>query len=91
MVCRICNSKLNQKIVNLGKQPISSIFYSKKNNNLTKFSLDLYKCSKCKLVQFFKSVPIKKMYGLNYGYQTSISNLMISHLIEKKNYLKKKR
>ena len=31
------------------------------------------------------------MYGLNYGYQTSISNLMISHLIEKKKLLEKKK
>ena len=91
MRCRICNSKLNYKIVNLGKQPISSIFYSKKKNNLSKFSLDLYKCKKCKLVQFLRSVPIKKMYGLSYGYQTSISNLMLSHLKDKKKSLEKKK
>ncbi len=91
MKCRICKSKRLKKIVNIGKQPISSIFYKKKNYNLKKFSLDLYKCRVCSLVQFLKSVPVKKMYGLTYGYQTSISNLMLSHLKSKiSNFQKRK-
>jgi len=83
--------KKSKKIIEIGSQPISSIFYKSKKYNLKKFSLDLYECKNCKLVQFLKSVPIKQMYGLTYGYQTSISKLMLSHLKSKKNNLQKRK
>ena len=91
MYCRICNIRKLKKIIKIGSQPISSIFHKTEKKNLKKFSLDLFECKNCKLVQFSKSVPIKQMYGLTYGYQTSISNLMLSHLKDKKKiFLKKK-
>ena len=43
-------------------------------------------------VQFsstFNNVNIKKMYGRHYGYKTSVSKMMISHLKEKVERLKK--
>ncbi len=89
MRCKNCKSKKLKKIIFLGKQPISSHFYSKKKINLRKYSLDLYKCLNCKLIQF-KSLPkLDDMYGLNYGYRTSLSPLMINHM--KKKYLKLKK
>lgn len=90
MKCRICGSKELKKIVKIGKQPISSVFYKKKFNSLKKFSLDLFKCKICSLVQFAKSIPVNQMYGKTYGYQTSISKLMIDHLKNKVNNFKKK-
>ena len=50
-----------------------------------KYSLDLFKCLKCHLVQLGKVAPLKEMYGTTYGYRTGISNLMISHLKKKYN------
>jgi len=91
MHCRICNLKRLKKVVKIGRQPISSIFYKSKKYGLKKYSLNLYKCKKCDLVQFAKSVPIQKMYGQTYGYQTSISKLMVSHLKNKINFFKKKK
>lgn len=89
MRCKNCKSKKLKKIIFLGKQPISSHFYSKKKINLRQYSLDLYKCLSCKLIQF-KSLPkLDDMYGLNYGYRTSLSPLMINHM--KKKYLKLKK
>ena len=61
----------------------------KKKKNLKKFSLDLFKCSDCDLVQLNNKVKIGTMYGAHYGYQTSISKLMIDHLKEKAQRLKK--
>ena len=91
MECKNCKKKLLKKIVQLGKQPLSGFFYSKKKLNLKKYSLDLYKCSGCNLVQLKNLVKIEKMYGSHYGYRTSISKMMISHLANKvKRYKKQK-
>ena len=41
------------------------------------------------MVQLDNKVKIEKMYGKHYGYQTSVSNLMISHFEKKVKRLKK--
>ena len=88
MSCKNCKSRSLKKIINIGNQPLSSHFYSKKINKLKNYSLDLYICQKCNLVQF-KSLPkLDDMYGLNYGYRTSLSPLMINHM--KNKFLKNK-
>ena len=91
MKCRNCKTKLNQKILKIGSQPISSVFYPEKITNLKKYSLDLYQCSKCDLIQFKKLAPLDDMYGQTYGYRTSLSNLMIEHIKEKYNKIIKKK
>ena len=83
MTCKNCKSSSLNKIINIGKQPISSHFYSSKKHNLRKYSLDLYICKKCDLVQL-KTIPkLSNMYGLNYVYRTSLSPMMINHMREK--------
>jgi NDP-4-keto-2,6-dideoxyhexose 3-C-methyltransferase len=89
MKCKNCKKSSLKKIVKIGKQPLSGFFYSTKKNNLGKYSLDLFKCSNCKLVQLNNPANTKKMYGTHYGYKTSVSKMMISHLREKVNRLKK--
>ena len=80
MICKNCHQKRLKKVIPIGKQPISSVFLSKKIKNLKKYSLDLYECQNCKLVQFYKLAPLKNMYGTTYGYRTSLSKMMISHM-----------
>ena len=77
--CRNCLSKKLIKVVNIGSQPLSGVFYKKKTFNLKKYTLDLYQCKKCKLVQLSKSPNPKKMFGETYEYKTSLSNLMTNH------------
>tara|TARA_B110000046_G_scaffold62768_1_gene70255 strand:+ start:654 stop:1910 length:1257 start_codon:yes stop_codon:yes gene_type:complete len=89
MKCKNCKKSSLKMIVEIGKQPLSGLFYSTKKNNLKKYSLDLYKCSGCQLVQLNNTANTKKMYGSHYGYKTSVSKMMISHLREKVNRLKK--
>jgi len=89
MKCKNCNKNSLKRIVKIGKQPLSGFFYSKKETNLPKYSLDLYKCSNCSLVQLNNLSDTKKMYGNHYGYKTSVSKMMISHLKEKVKRLKK--
>ena len=86
MSCKNCKSRTLKKIIPIGKQPISSHFYKKKMYNLKNYSLDLYICNKCGLVQFKTLPKLDHMYGLNYGYRTSLSPLMINHIKQK--YLK---
>ena len=88
MICKNCRSKKLFRVVKLGKQPISSIFYSKKKKKLPEYSIDLYKCNNCQLVQFSSLPPLDDMYGLTYGYNTSLSPLMINHMKKKFDFLK---
>ena len=89
MICKNCKKKKLSKIVKIGKQPLSGFFYSQKKYNLKEYSLDLYKCLECDLVQLDNKVKTEKMYGKHYGYQTSVSNLMISHFEKKIKKLKR--
>mgnify|MGYP001211462753 CR=1 FL=1 len=81
--CRNCNSKKLKKVIFIGKQVVSSIFPKKKIINNKKYSLDLYKCENCELVQLGKSIPLGNMYGETYGYRSSLSKLMVDHLYKK--------
>ena len=95
MKCRNCKKKKLKKIVKIGSQPLSGVFYQSKRYNLKKYSLDLYQCQICKLAQLSKTPESKKMFGDTYEYRTSLSNLMVDHIkkkikyLEKNNYLKK--
>ena len=53
MICRNCKKKNFDKISNIGNQPISSLFLRKKIK-IKNYSLDLYKCNLCNLVQLSK-------------------------------------
>ena len=83
MICRSCYKKKFKKIAAIGRQPISSLFLTKKKK-IKDYSLDLYKCELCDLVQLSKIPNLKDMYGPKYGYKTSVSKLMINHLKSKK-------
>ena len=89
MSCKNCKSRSLKRIINIGNQPLSSHFYPKKIYKLKKYSLDLYICKKCNLVQFRSLPKLDDMYGLNYGYRTSLSRLMIDHM--KNKFLKNKK
>ena len=88
MICRNCKKKKFEKISNIGQQPISSLFLKRKIK-IKNYSLDLFKCKFCDLVQLSKIPNLKDMYGIDYGYKTSVSNLMVNHLKKKKSKLKK--
>jgi len=88
MICRNCKKKTFNKLSDIGSQPISSLFPQKKKN-MKKFSLNLYQCKSCDLVQLAKIPNLKDMYGPEYGYKTSVSSLMVKHLKNKIENLKK--
>ena len=63
MSCKNCKSAKLDRIVKLGKQPLSGFFYKKKNLKLPRYSLDLFRCKDCDLVQIINKFSVKKMYG----------------------------
>ena len=83
MSCKNCKSTKLIKRVKIGEQPLSGFFHKKIKKKLPKYSLDLFQCKICGLVQIKNEFNIKKMYGQHYGYETSKSKLMVNHLKEK--------
>ncbi len=88
MKCRNCKKKKFLLISKIGKQPISSIFLKKKKY-IKNYSLNLFQCKFCNLIQLSKIPSLKDMYGPEYGYKTSVSNLMVNHLKKKFDWIKK--
>ena len=88
MLCKNCKKKKLSRVFKLGTQPISSVFYNSKKKNLPEYSLDLFQCGRCQLVQFSSLPPLEDMYGLTYGYNTSLSPLMVNHMNKKFKFLK---
>ena len=86
MKCRNCKKKGFSLISKIGDQPISSIFLEKKRY-IKNYSLNLFECNYCKLIQLSKIPGLQDMYGSTYGYKTSISGLMVKHLKNKENQL----
>ena len=57
----VLHQKRLKRVIAIGSQPVSSVFLSKKINNLKKYSLDLYECQNCNLVQFYNLAPLQDM------------------------------
>tara|TARA_B110000208_G_scaffold189178_1_gene250208 strand:- start:4171 stop:6369 length:2199 start_codon:yes stop_codon:yes gene_type:complete len=83
--CRLCNCKNLISVINLGRQINTSIFPKiGKLNKVESYSVNLLMCKECGLVQIDETTPPDLMYKTgNYGYKSSISNTMRTHL---KNY-----
>lgn len=78
--CRNCHGDKISNIINLGDQPISSIFPKNNQADPRKGILELVLCNECGLVQLTESVESHVMYGESYGYLSSTSKQMVRHL-----------
>ena len=83
--CRICGNEELVPIISLGNQCLTSVFPSPGSDNPSLSPLDLLFCSSktkevCNLVQLKHNADIEEMYGSTYGYFSSISPTMVSHL-----------
>ena len=87
--CRLCGNSSFKEILNLGKQPISSVFPRPGEVDPTCSPLELIKCDNdlvkeaCGLVQLKHLADLNEMYGKTYGYFSSISPTMVNHLSNK--------
>ena len=84
--CRICGNPNLESILNLGAQPLSGVFPKPEAPDPSRSPLDLIRCTAnggqqaCGLVQLRHSAELSEMYGSTYGYYSSISPTMVSHL-----------
>jgi len=84
--CRICGNPNLTPILSLGEQPLSGVFPRPDSPDPSASPLDLIRCNPdgrsdtCGLVQLRHSADVTEMYGTTYGYHSSISPTMVSHL-----------
>lgn len=87
--CRICKNKKLERIIELGEQSLTGIFPKTPNSEISSGPLNLVKCTDyegcCGLVQLEHSYNTEEMFGLNYGYKSSLNSSMIEHLKVKVN------
>ena len=84
--CRICGNTHLKPIIDLGDQPLSGVFPRPESRDPSKSPLQLVRCDiqakpgACGLVQLLHTAELTEMYGTTYGYYSSISPTMVSHL-----------
>lgn len=84
--CRICGNPNLKSILDLGAQPLSGVFPRPEAPDPSVSPLDVIQCDiarkpdGCGLVQLRHSAELSEMYGSTYGYYSSISPTMVSHL-----------
>ncbi len=87
--CRICKNPHLKPIIDLGSQPLSGVFPRPESKDPSVSPLDLVRCDveampgACGLVQLRHTAELSEMYGATYGYFSSISPTMVSHLVGK--------
>ena len=85
--CRFCKSKKLINVINLGKQMLTGVFPNNPKTKITKGPLIVCLCKKCSLLQLRHSYDMNELYGLNYGYRSSLNSSMVVHLKNKANSL----
>ena len=84
--CRICGNQELLPVLDLGKQVLSGIFPDDSNVVIPSTPLEVLKCDDtsspeaCGLVQLRHSADVEEMYGMTYGYYSSLSKSMVTHL-----------
>jgi NDP-4-keto-2,6-dideoxyhexose 3-C-methyltransferase len=93
--CYVCFGSELTEILDLGVQPMSGIFPLKGEADPTCSPLILMRCksttpsgSQCGNVQLKHKADFAEMYGMSYGYNSSLSPFMLSHLYEIANRVK---
>ena len=85
--CRACGNTNLVSVLSLGEQYLTGIF-PRDDRKITKGPLELVKCQAegskdhCGLVQLRHSYDLAEMYGVNYGYRSSLNKSMVAHLSE---------
>ncbi len=84
--CYVCGNPDLKPILSLGEQPLSGVFPSPDCPDPSVSPLELIRCNNntnadaCGVVQLRHLAELSEMYGTTYGYYSSISPTMVSHL-----------
>ena len=91
MNCRFCKSKKSKNFLNYDNLPISNELIKKSEITKTKFyTLKIFVCRNCWLVQTKDTVNKKKIFNKNYVYHSSYSKFWLKHCKELSNEILKK-
>ena len=97
MTCFLCGGKELESILSLGEQPMSGIFPAPNDPDPSISPLGIEICNSyisgsesiCGNVQLYHISNFDEMYGLTYGYNSSLSPQMLKHLNNIGNNVKK--
>ena len=78
--CRLCGSRQLLDMLSLGDQQLTGVFPRNTETQVLSGELSLQRCEECTLVQLGHSYDKNLMYGMNYGYQSSLNDSMKFHL-----------
>ena len=81
--CRLCGNTTLVPVLNLGEQPLSSVFPAPGAPDPSRSPLELVRCDGedvCGLLQLRHSADVGEMYGATYGYRSGTTPLMREHL-----------
>ena len=90
--CRICGNENFKSIIDLGMQKLTGVFPCP-DQDVSDGPLELVKCMPklgencCGLVQLKHSCSGEEMYGINYGYRSSLNQDMVKHLSDISNMI----
>jgi hypothetical protein len=87
--CRLCKSSNLVEFLNLGRQYFTGIFPRNTDTVVPSGDLILQRCETCSLVQLAHTYDKEIMYGMNYGYQSSLNESMKRHLESIARFIKK--
>ena len=90
--CQICSSKKLQKIIKMGSTGLCDSLLTKKQllkGAEKSFPLNMYRCTKCQLLQLNYVVDNKKLFHLNYPYKSGITKPLKKLLYDTSKYLNK--
>lgn len=91
MICKFCEKKKLDQVINFGKFPVCHKFLNKKKK-LKNFNLGLSLCKKCNLTQLSSTFPLKELkpihHWINYNEPEEHLDKLV-HTISKLKYINK--
>ncbi len=84
--CRVCGGNKLESVMDLGEQVLTGVFPRSRTEDITGGPVELVMCvieNGCGLVQLKQSYDLSEMYGMNYGYRSSLNSSMVQHLHSK--------
>lgn len=88
--CRMCGHTGLEVLLELGDQYLTGVFPRARTESLTRGPLTLVRCETCGLVQLRHSYERTELYGAHYGYRSSLNAMMVDHLRDKADALRKR-
>ena len=78
--CRICECHELLPLMDFGEVASCGLFLKTKNDKAPTGTLSIVFCPECTLVQLDRNFDVEQMFGIEYGYESSLNHSMKAHL-----------